>query len=91
MKKIRLTQDRRHFLRFWSVRLSILSGLISATALGIIGAYVLLPADFLPEVHRGFKLTVSYAALSSAGLTSFLAALSRIIAQPKLGARDADC
>jgi len=91
MKKVKLTPDRHHFLRFWSVRLSILSGVISTTALGIIGAYVLLPADFLPEVHRGFKLTVSYAALASAGLTSFLAAVSRIVAQPKLGRRDADC
>lgn len=91
MKKVKLTADRHHFLRFWSVRLSILSALISATALGIIGAYALLPADFLPEVHRGFKLTVAYAAMSSAGLTSLLAALSRVVAQPKLGERDVDC
>lgn len=90
MKKVKLTTDRRHFWRLWSVRLSLLSGLISATALGIIGAYVLLPADWLPVVHDGFKQTVAYAALASAGLTSFLAAVSRIFVQPKLSGRHAD-
>ena len=90
MKKLRLTSDRHHFWRLWSVRLSLLAGVISATALGIIGAYALLPADWLPEVHAGFKQTVAYAALASAGLTSFLAAVSRIFAQPKLGGRHAD-
>lgn len=39
MRKVKLTADRRHFWRFWSVRLSLLAGIISATALGIIGAY----------------------------------------------------
>ncbi|HEL5026741.1 TPA: hypothetical protein UOA81_001934 [Stenotrophomonas maltophilia] len=90
MKKVKLTADRRHFWRFWSVRLSLLAGIISATALGIIGAYALLPADWLPEVHVGFKQTVAYAALGSAGITSFLAAVSRIFVQPKLEAGDAD-
>lgn len=89
MKKIKLTRDRRYFWRFWSVRLSLLAGVISATALGIIGAYALLPADWLPEVHAGFKQTVAYAALASAGLTSFLAAVSRIFVQAKLGSGDA--
>jgi hypothetical protein len=90
VKNIKLTQDRHHFLRFWSVRLSIVAGVISATALGIIGAYVLLPSDWLPEVHAGFKQTVAYAALASAGVTSFLAAASRVIVQPKLSGSDAD-
>ncbi|HEL2957093.1 TPA: hypothetical protein UL931_000290 [Stenotrophomonas maltophilia] len=87
---MKLTSDRRHFWRFWSVRLSLLAGVISATALGIIGAYVLLPADWLPVVHDGFKQTVAYAALASAGLTSFLAAVSRIFVQPKLSTDDVD-
>jgi len=90
MKKLRLTRDRHHFWQLWSVRLSLLAGIISATALGIIAAYALLPADWLPEVHTSFKQTVAYAALASAGLTSFLAAVSRIFVQPKLSADDAD-
>lgn len=90
MKNIKLTQDRQHFLRFWSVRLSLVAGVISATALGIIGAYALLPADWLPEVHTGFKQVVAYAALASAGVTSFLAAASRIVVQSSLGSSDAD-
>lgn len=91
MKKVKLTPDKHNFFRFWSVRLSLLAGVISATALGIIGAYALLPADWLPEVHSGFKQAVAYSALASAGVSSFLAAVSRVIAQPKLGASDADC
>ncbi|WP_414488862.1 hypothetical protein [Stenotrophomonas maltophilia] len=90
MKKLRLTNDRHHFWRLWSVRLSLLAGIISATALGIIGAYALLPADWLPEVHAGFKQAVAYSALASAGVTSFLAAVSRIFVQPKLSSGDAD-
>lgn len=90
MKKLKLTSDRRHFWRLWSVRLSLLAGIISATALGIIGAYVLLPADWLPVVHDGFKQAVAYSALASAGVTSFLAAVSRIFVQPKLSSGHAD-
>lgn len=90
MKNVRLTRDRRHFWRFWSVRLSLLAGIISATALGIIGAYALLPLDWQPELHRGFKLTVAYGGLASAGVTSFLAAVSRIFVQSKLSEGDAD-
>ncbi|MGR0015987.1 DUF7940 domain-containing protein [Stenotrophomonas maltophilia] len=90
MKKLRLTNDRNHFWRLWSVRLSLLAGIISATALGIIGAYALLPSDWLPVVHDGFKQAVAYAALASAGLTSFMAAVSRIFVQPKLSSGDAD-
>lgn len=76
--------DIHNYWKFWSVRLSFASGVISATALGIIGAYAMLPSDWLPEIPSGFKQTVSYAALGSAALTAFLAALARGYQQPKL-------
>ena len=55
-----------------------------ATALGVIGAYALLPPDWLPTVSDTFKSSVSYAALISGGATAFLAFISRGIAQPAL-------
>lgn len=76
--------DIEHFWRFWSVRLAVLSGAINATALAIIGAYALLPTDWLPVVSAGFKQAVAYAALGSAGLTAFLAAVARRYVQPGL-------
>jgi len=79
-----LIPDIEHFWRFWSVRLAVLSGAINATALAIIGAYALLPADWLPVVSESFKATVAYAALGSAGLTAFLAAAARRYVQPTL-------
>lgn len=86
---MKLIENKHQFWKFWSVRLSFASGVISATALGIIGAYAFLPADFLPDIPAGFKRAVSYSALGAAGLTAFLGAFARGIQQPKLGADEA--
>lgn len=76
--------DFHNFWRFWSVRLALLSGGINATALAIIGAYAMLPADWLPIVSAEFKTTVAYSALGSAGVTALLAAFARGVQQTKL-------
>lgn len=90
MNNMRLTSDPHHFWQFWSVRLSLLAGIISGTALGIIGAYALRSLDWQPELHRGFKLAVAEGDLASAGAISLLVAVSRFFGQPKLSNDDAD-
>ena len=81
---MQLVPDIHNFWRWWSVRLAFASGLISTTGLAVIGAYALLPADWLPAVPVGFKLTVSYAVMGSAAATALLSALARGVKQNKL-------
>lgn len=87
---MQLIDNKDQFWKFWSVKLSLLSGLISATAIGVIGAYAILPMDWLPEVGASFKKIVAYSALIAGGMTAFLSAIARIVDQPKLRVDDTD-
>lgn len=74
---MKLIPDAHNWSRFWSVRLSILSGAFSA----VVAAYVTLPPDWLPALPAAFKQALAIGALA----TAFGAALARGVAQPALG------
>lgn len=73
---LQFVPDIQNWPRWWSVRLSILSGAFSA----VIAAYMTLPPDWLPALPTAFKQAMAIGALASA----FAAAIARGIAQPKL-------
>lgn len=64
--------------RLWSMRLMILTTIYTTAA----GAWALLPADWQPDLSEGVK-----ALLASIGVAlPAIAAVSRMVAQPKLDA-----
>jgi len=81
---MKLVSNWRQAFAMWSVRLSIVSGIISATALGVIAAHATIPSDWVPHISTHIKLLIAYSALGSGGVTAFLAAVARVVDQPKL-------
>lgn len=59
--------DFHNYWRFWSVRLTILSGVFSA----IVAAYIGLPADWLPGIPQVAKTALAIGALAAAGGAAF--------------------
>jgi len=71
--------DSHNFWRFWSVRLSILSGAISAAALAY-GAMLTIDRSLV----AGFPQWAGLALTGSAMVTAFAASIARGILQPDL-------
>ena len=74
--RFELVQDAKNWWKWWSMRFTLVSLFCS----GAIAAYVVLPADFLPEIPVWFKQTLGITAVLSAGA----AAVTRPIRQHKL-------
>jgi len=74
--KLQWTADAHLWHRLWSMRLSILATMYSAAA----GAWATLPQDWIPHIPERWRI-----ALAAIGCAiPALAALSRVIEQPKL-------
>jgi hypothetical protein len=62
--------------KLWSMRLAILTTAYSAAA----GAYVTLPADWVPHIPDRWRIVLAIVGCALPALT----AASRLVAQPKL-------
>lgn len=79
---MKLIDNASQWHRLWSMRLMILTTIYTTAA----GAWVLLPADWQPHLSEGVR-----AALAIIGvLLPSIAAVSRLIPQPKLKPDDTD-
>ena len=74
--KIELVDDVAEWRKWWSMRWIIATAFFSSA----IGAYVLLPAEFLPDIPAWVKQGLAIGAIVSAGA----AGVSRVLKQNNL-------